>query len=209
MGYGDFKLLAALGAWMGWKALLPIVLLSSLVGAVVGIALIVLARRGREIPIPFGPYLAAAGMIMMLTGDQLTRVVSSALMSAAFSVGLTGGVGSGKSTIGAMLAGPRCCTCRRRFDRASTDKRWRRCHRRNQRSIWRRGDCRRWIAGPGPHARSCLLRHGAARTARIATASNDPGCDARTCGETDRRGRALRRTRRATVGRDWQPRRLR
>ena len=73
MGYGDFKLLAALGAWMGWKSLLPIVLLSSLVGAVVGIALIVLARRGREIPIPFGPYLAAAGMIMMLTGDRLTR----------------------------------------------------------------------------------------------------------------------------------------
>lgn len=73
MGYGDFKLLAALGAWMGWKALLPIVLLSSLVGAVVGIALMVLARRGREIPIPFGPYLAAAGMIMMLTGDRLTR----------------------------------------------------------------------------------------------------------------------------------------
>ncbi|MGZ9075799.1 MAG: prepilin peptidase [Burkholderiaceae bacterium] len=73
MGYGDFKLLAALGAWMGWKALLPIVLLSSLVGAIVGIALIVLARRGREIPIPFGPYLAAAGMIVMLTGDRLTR----------------------------------------------------------------------------------------------------------------------------------------
>ena len=73
MGYGDFKLLAALGAWMGWKALLPIVLLSSLVGAVVGIALIVLARRGREIPIPFGPYLAAAGLIVMLVGDRLTR----------------------------------------------------------------------------------------------------------------------------------------
>ncbi|MGH6610546.1 MAG: prepilin peptidase, partial [Burkholderiaceae bacterium] len=73
MGYGDFKLLAALGAWMGWKALLPIVLLSSLVGAVVGIALIALARRGREIPIPFGPYLAAAGMIVMLVGDRLTR----------------------------------------------------------------------------------------------------------------------------------------
>ena len=73
MGYGDFKLLAALGAWMGWKALLPIVLLSSLVGAVVGIALIILARRGREIPIPFGPYLAAAGMIAMLAGDRLTR----------------------------------------------------------------------------------------------------------------------------------------
>ena len=73
MGYGDFKLLAALGAWMGWKALLPIVLLSSLVGAVVGIALIVLAKRGREIPIPFGPYLAAAGLIVMLAGDALTR----------------------------------------------------------------------------------------------------------------------------------------
>ncbi|MGB3429729.1 MAG: A24 family peptidase [Burkholderiaceae bacterium] len=73
MGYGDFKLLAALGAWMGWKALLPIVLLSSLVGALVGIVLIVLARRGREIPIPFGPYLAAAGFIVLLTGDTLTR----------------------------------------------------------------------------------------------------------------------------------------
>lgn len=73
MGYGDFKLLAALGAWMGWKALLPIVLLSSLVGAVVGIVLIVLARRGREIPIPFGPYLAAAGFIVLLAGDAIVR----------------------------------------------------------------------------------------------------------------------------------------
>lgn len=73
MGYGDFKLLAALGAWMGWKALLPIVLISSLVGAVVGVALIVLARREREVPIPFGPYLAAAGLIVLLTGDRLTH----------------------------------------------------------------------------------------------------------------------------------------
>jgi leader peptidase (prepilin peptidase)/N-methyltransferase len=72
MGYGDFKLLAALGAWMGWKALLPIVLLSSVVGAVVGVALIVLARRGREVPIPFGPYLATAGLIVFLAGDRLT-----------------------------------------------------------------------------------------------------------------------------------------
>lgn len=72
MGYGDFKLLAALGAWMGWKALLPIVLLSSAVGAVVGIALIILARRGREIPIPFGPYLATAGFIVFLAGERLT-----------------------------------------------------------------------------------------------------------------------------------------
>jgi leader peptidase (prepilin peptidase)/N-methyltransferase len=72
MGYGDFKLLAALGAWMGWKALLPIVLLSSVVGAVVGVALIVLAGRGREVPIPFGPYLATAGLIVFLAGDRLT-----------------------------------------------------------------------------------------------------------------------------------------
>jgi leader peptidase (prepilin peptidase)/N-methyltransferase len=75
MGYGDFKLLAALGAWLGWKALLPIVLLSSVVGAAVGIVLIVLARRGREIPIPFGPYLAAAGFIVMLVGDRLTSLL--------------------------------------------------------------------------------------------------------------------------------------
>lgn len=74
MGYGDFKLLAALGAWLGWKMLLPIILLSSIVGAVVGIALIVLARRGREIPIPFGPYLTAAGFIALLYGPALVRL---------------------------------------------------------------------------------------------------------------------------------------
>lgn len=66
MGYGDFKLLAALGAWMGWKALPSIILLSSVVGAIVGILLIVLAGRARDKTIPFGPYLAAAGMIAML-----------------------------------------------------------------------------------------------------------------------------------------------
>jgi leader peptidase (prepilin peptidase)/N-methyltransferase len=75
MGYGDFKLLAALGAWLGWKMLLPIVLMSSLVGALVGIALIVLARRGREIPIPFGPYLAAAGFLTLLYGDRVARLI--------------------------------------------------------------------------------------------------------------------------------------
>lgn len=73
MGYGDFKLLAALGAWLGWKMLPVIILLSSLVGAVVGIALIVLSRHGREKPIPFGPYLAAAGMIAMLYGSAITE----------------------------------------------------------------------------------------------------------------------------------------
>jgi leader peptidase (prepilin peptidase) / N-methyltransferase len=73
MGYGDFKLLAALGAWLGWKMLLPIILLSSIVGAVVGIVLIVLARRGRDIPIPFGPYLTAAGFIALLYGPVMVR----------------------------------------------------------------------------------------------------------------------------------------
>lgn len=71
MGYGDFKLLAALGAWFGWKMLLPIVLLSSVVGAAVGIVLLILARRGRDIPIPFGPYLAAAGFIALIYGEDI------------------------------------------------------------------------------------------------------------------------------------------
>jgi leader peptidase (prepilin peptidase)/N-methyltransferase len=73
MGYGDFKLLAALGAWLGWKMLPAVILLSSLVGAVVGIALIVLARHGRHVPIPFGPYLAAAGVIALFWGEILNR----------------------------------------------------------------------------------------------------------------------------------------
>jgi len=73
MGYGDFKLLAALGAWLGWKMLPIIILLSSLVGAVVGISLIVFARHGRHNPIPFGPYLAAAGMIALLYGKPLAQ----------------------------------------------------------------------------------------------------------------------------------------
>ena len=72
MGYGDFKLLAALGAWMGWQALPMIVLLSSLVGALVGISLILLKQQHRDIPIPFGPYLAAAGWLALIWGDALT-----------------------------------------------------------------------------------------------------------------------------------------
>lgn len=71
MGYGDFKLLAALGAWLGWQALPLIVLLSSLVGAVVGIALMVLRHRGREVPIPFGPYLAMAGWLSLVWGERI------------------------------------------------------------------------------------------------------------------------------------------
>lgn len=71
MGYGDFKLLAALGAWLGWQMLPLIILLSAAVGAVVGISLIVFSRHDRSVPIPFGPYLAAAGWIAMLYGPQI------------------------------------------------------------------------------------------------------------------------------------------
>ncbi len=71
MGYGDFKLLAALGAWLGWQALPTIILMSAVVGAVIGIALIVFRGRDRQIPIPFGPYLAAAGWITMLWGETI------------------------------------------------------------------------------------------------------------------------------------------
>jgi leader peptidase (prepilin peptidase)/N-methyltransferase len=70
MGYGDFKLLAALGAWLGWRMLLPIVLCSAAVGATVGIALIVTGRQKRSVPIPFGPFLAAAGWFAMMWGPE-------------------------------------------------------------------------------------------------------------------------------------------
>lgn len=73
MGFGDFKLLAAIGAWLGWQVLPLTILLSSFVGAVVGIALIVLARHGRNVPIPFGPYLAAAGLIALFWGEAITE----------------------------------------------------------------------------------------------------------------------------------------
>jgi leader peptidase (prepilin peptidase)/N-methyltransferase len=71
MGYGDFKLLAALGAWLGWQMLPLIILLSALVGAFVGITMIVVRRHDRNVPIPFGPYLAAAGWIAMLYGREI------------------------------------------------------------------------------------------------------------------------------------------
>jgi leader peptidase (prepilin peptidase)/N-methyltransferase len=73
MGYGDFKLLAAIGAWLGWKMLPLVILLSSFVGAAVGIALIVFAQRGRSVPIPFGPYLAGAGLIALFWGEELNQ----------------------------------------------------------------------------------------------------------------------------------------
>ncbi|WP_139478394.1 prepilin peptidase [Aeromonas veronii] len=79
MGYGDFKLLAALGAWLGWQALPIILLLSSLVGAVIGISLIALQKHHQGKPIPFGPYLAIAGWIALLWGDTITRWYLSTL----------------------------------------------------------------------------------------------------------------------------------
>ncbi len=73
MGYGDFKLLAALGAWMGWQALPQIIILSSFVGAAIGIAGIIIMGRDKNIPIPFGPYLAIAGWIALLWGEQISN----------------------------------------------------------------------------------------------------------------------------------------
>jgi leader peptidase (prepilin peptidase) / N-methyltransferase len=71
MGFGDFKLLAALGAWMGPGALLPVILLSSLVGALIGGMLIALRKHGREVPMPFGPFIAMAGWIWFVAGGEL------------------------------------------------------------------------------------------------------------------------------------------
>ena len=71
MGYGDFKLLAALGAWFGWQAIPLMLLLSSLVGALSGIVVLIVLRKGRDTPLPFGPYLAGAGLVMLFYGDTL------------------------------------------------------------------------------------------------------------------------------------------
>lgn len=73
MGYGDFKLLALFGAWLGWQYLPIIILLSSLVGAIIGLSMILIVKRDHNIPIPFGPYLAAAGWIALLWGNNLNQ----------------------------------------------------------------------------------------------------------------------------------------
>jgi leader peptidase (prepilin peptidase)/N-methyltransferase len=80
MGYGDFKLLAALGAWLGWQMLPIVVLLSSIVGAIVGIMLIVFKKLGRDNPIPFGPYLAAAGLITLIYGKSIAQAYLGILL---------------------------------------------------------------------------------------------------------------------------------
>ena len=73
MGYGDFKLLALLGAWMGWQFLPAIIIISSLVGSIIGISLIIFRKHQRETPIPFGPYLAIAGWIVLLWGTEINQ----------------------------------------------------------------------------------------------------------------------------------------
>lgn len=79
MGYGDFKLLGALGAWLGWQMLPLIILLSSVVGAVLGIAMIVIKGKDKSVPIPFGPYLAIAGWIALMWGTDITSAWLSTL----------------------------------------------------------------------------------------------------------------------------------
>ena len=79
MGYGDFKLLSLFGAWLGWQYLTLIILLSSLVGAVIGICMIFFTQKDRSTPIPFGPYLAMAGWLALLWGDQINSVYLNAI----------------------------------------------------------------------------------------------------------------------------------
>lgn len=74
MGFGDFKLLAAIGAWLGWQLLPVTLLLSSVVGAAIGVAMIVLVKHDRRVPIPFGPYLAGGGLVALFFGADLTQV---------------------------------------------------------------------------------------------------------------------------------------
>lgn len=71
MGYGDFKLLAVIGAWLGWQILPLVILFSSLAGAIAGVGLIVVAKHGRHVPIPFGPYLVAGGLVALFWGNQI------------------------------------------------------------------------------------------------------------------------------------------
>jgi leader peptidase (prepilin peptidase)/N-methyltransferase len=80
MGFGDFKLLAALGAWLGWQMLPLVILLSAAVGTIVGVALILIGGRSRHVPIPFGPYLAGAGWIALLWGEPLVALYERLLL---------------------------------------------------------------------------------------------------------------------------------
>ncbi|GGY62862.1 type 4 prepilin-like proteins leader peptide-processing enzyme [Cellvibrio zantedeschiae] len=77
MGFGDFKLLGALGAWLGWQMLLQIIMLSALAGAVIGVSMIIIRGRDKNIPIPFGPYLAIAGWIALMWGQDINQLYLS------------------------------------------------------------------------------------------------------------------------------------
>ncbi len=103
MGYGDFKLLAALGAWLGWQMLPLIVLLSSVVGAAIGLGLVAFKGRDHQIPLAFGPYLAIAGAIALFFGKIADRPLSARLILS-YVVGLTGGIGSGKTPVADAFA---------------------------------------------------------------------------------------------------------
>ena len=74
MGYGDFKMLAAIGAWFGWQALPAVILLSSLAGSIAGLTMITFGKSHRNSQIPFGPFIAAAGIIMLFSGEQISRI---------------------------------------------------------------------------------------------------------------------------------------
>ena len=79
MGYGDFKLLALLGAWFGWQYLPQIILLSTVVGSVVGVSLIVIKKADKDLAIPFGPYIALAGWIALIWGADINKAYLSSL----------------------------------------------------------------------------------------------------------------------------------
>ncbi|MEP6604718.1 MAG: A24 family peptidase, partial [Nitrosospira sp.] len=81
MGRGDFKLLAAIGAWLGWQMLPLVIFFSSLLGTIVGLGFIVIAGRGRHVPIPFGPYLAGGGLVALFWGNQLNRAYFELFLS--------------------------------------------------------------------------------------------------------------------------------
>ena len=104
MGFGDFKLLAALGAWTGWQTLPLILLVSAGAGAVIGIAMIWLSGKGRDTRIPFGPYLAAGGLVALALGARGGHRLPGAVPVVIRTIGLTGGIGSGKSTAAGFLA---------------------------------------------------------------------------------------------------------
>jgi leader peptidase (prepilin peptidase)/N-methyltransferase len=79
MGFGDFKLLGAIGAWVGWSLLPPVILISSVVGSIIGISMLVMGLTKRQQPIPFGPYLAIAGWIVLLWGNEINALYLSKL----------------------------------------------------------------------------------------------------------------------------------